>query len=156
MEDESKKNKINLIIIIIAIFFIIMIAIIILINNKNSQIENKLKKEKYTKVTGKIYKKDIKKDDKLVNYVYNVKNDEVVKTITNEDNNENLMLTYHNNEIKISYIVSKTCTLIQQGLYSDKDFKCNIIKKTGDCKPQCDLMLKEAKNFIKEVKNTID
>lgn len=156
MEDENSKNKINLVIILIAILVLIIISVIIYINNKSNKIESKLKKEEYTNVTGKIYKKDTKKDDKLVNYVHNVKNGEVVKTITNEDNNETLMLTYHNNEIKISYIVNNSCTLFQQGIYSDKDYKCEITKKTGDCKPQCDLMLKEAKTFIKEVKNTIN
>ena len=64
--------------------------------------------------------------------------------------NESTIMTYKNGEIKISYTNSKPCMIYQTGVYSKDNFKCKIVEKTNECKPKCDIMLKNSKEFMKE------
>lgn len=156
MDNLEIKKRIFIIIGASTLIFLLIIIIQLYNNKKDSRIENKLEKNKYTKITDKIYSKDIETDDGIINYVYNVKNKEVIKTITNDNKDKTMMLSYNNEQIKISYMTRGECNLYQKGLYSKNDYKCDVIEKNGDCKPKCDIMLKEAKKFMKETKNTIN
>lgn len=149
---EENKRKIKMIIIIISLIIIATISIIIYNTNNSKKIENKLIKEKYEKITDKIYNKTIENGDTEITYTYNINNKEFSKTINSQ--NENINLLYTNNNIRINYSYSDKfgCRITQRGTYTEKDFNCSIIKKIGSCKSKCDVMFKQAKQFTKELK----
>lgn len=133
------------------------ILIILISNylNKPSIIKKKLKKQNYTEIKN-IFSKNIKEKNKEINYTYNFNNNTFSKYTSKKNNKERetINLIYKKNKITIDYTYQDTnsCRIIQQGTY-DKNFKCNILTKKGNCKSKCNIILKEAKIFSKEQKN---
>lgn len=156
-ENYEKTGIIIKTIIIISAVLITTIIIILTYNylNKNSLIKKKLKKQNYTELNN-IYVKDIKENDRNITYTYNFNNNKFSKYISNKSSKERetINLTYKNNKIKIDYTYQDTssCRIIQQATYNEKNYKCDILTKKGNCKSKCDIILKEAKKFFKEQK----
>ena len=154
--DEKNKKIIKLIILLINISFIILIATLIYLNiTKTNKLKSNLKNNKYKiDYIDNIYKKTLKKNNINTSFKFNIKTNQLTKSIHENSQfiNKTIVLTNQKEAVELNYTSFDTngCKIKQKATFN-KEFKCeiNYINKK-ECTSKCDEILKEIKQFKKE------